>query len=53
MLHFNTMLKVLDIRECLKRGDQETYIPAEVQECKKAIADLTAANEFVEVRWID
>ncbi|CAF1493589.1 unnamed protein product, partial [Adineta steineri] len=44
MLHFNTVLKVLDIRACLKRDDQE---------CKKAIVDLTRMNEFVEVRWND
>jgi Ran GTPase-activating protein (RanGAP) involved in mRNA processing and transport len=53
MLHFNTVLKVLDIRSCLKRDDQEKYNPAEVQECKRAIADLIMLNEFVEVRWDD
>ncbi|CAF1466867.1 unnamed protein product [Adineta steineri] len=44
MLHFNTVLRVLDIRACLKRDDQE---------CKKAIVDLIRMNEFVEIRWND
>ena len=54
MLHFNTVLKILDIRACLKRDDQKKSMStSELSQLKKALTNLTNANELVEVQWND
>ena len=52
-LHSNTSLKILDIRSCFKWNHQQGTNSTDLQELKKAIANLADANELVDIQWND
>ena len=53
ILHFNTLLKILDIRSCFKWNHQQRINSIDLQELKKTIANLAIDNELVDIQWND
>ena len=53
MLHFNTLLKILDIRSCFHWNNQKRSNSTDLQELKKTIANLVIDNALVDIQWND